>query len=66
MSSIGILEFNKYNAIIKHGYDIGLRLAREWKAENPDAAALLEQEAIAEVWLRGQEIESLISQAIRI
>jgi predicted acylesterase/phospholipase RssA/CRP-like cAMP-binding protein len=42
VSSIGILEFNKYNAIIKHGYDIGLRLAREWKAENPDAAALLE------------------------
>ena len=43
VSSIGILEFNKYSAIIRHGYDIGIKMAREWKSENPDVALLLEQ-----------------------
>ena len=43
VSHVGILEFNRYNTIIRQGYEQGLKMAREWKAHNPDVALLLEQ-----------------------
>jgi predicted acylesterase/phospholipase RssA len=43
VSKYGILEFGKYMPIIHQGYEHGLRLAREWKSQNPEVALLLEQ-----------------------
>ena len=43
VASYGILEFNKYSHIVAAGYNAGIKLAREWKSQNPDVALLLEQ-----------------------
>lgn len=43
VASYGILEFNKYSHIVAAGYAAGLKLAREWKSQNPEVALLLEQ-----------------------
>ena len=43
VSHVGILEFAKYNSIIRLGYEHGLKMVREWKSENPEVALLLEQ-----------------------
>ena len=43
VATYGILEFNKYSHIVAAGYTAGIKLAREWKSQNPDVALLLEQ-----------------------